>query len=351
MGRTSDQRRASKITKAALVVFLSWMATVTHWGIGASTARADEGSASKPKVEEGGEKLVDRIVAVVNSELILHSEVDEKVKTGHLVTVSEYPLDEKAPPYDRALEDEINFELIMQKAEDLEIEVDDAQVEAEIQSFLKTRNLNAEGLESALREQGMTYDTYKKDFKDQMILRKFQGHVIHPMVKVTDKDLETYFLKKTGTTADHIRVVLRHIITKIPEGASQTVIDGKLARANEAHEKLKHGMVFAEAARIYSDDEKARDSGGLMQPIKLIDLAESMRSQIEPLDVGGFTEPVKGPDGIHIFQLESRSFAGSDEFVRQKKQLEFELRTLELANQTRRWLAEQRRRSKLGFIK
>ena len=54
--------------------------------------------------------------------------------------------------------------------------------------------------------------------------------------------------------------------------------------------------------------------------------------------------------GFHIFFLEEKKFSGSREFLTQKKQLEFELRNLELANQTRRWLTEQRQKSKVEMV-
>ena len=87
-------------------------------------------STSSSAVE--GEVLVDRIVAVVDGHPILYSSVMDKVDKGPLVVVSEYPAEETSPPYERALQDAINFQLVMAKAKDLEIDVRDDEVEAEI---------------------------------------------------------------------------------------------------------------------------------------------------------------------------------------------------------------------------
>jgi len=297
------------------------------------------------------ETLVDRIVAIVDGYPILHSAVKQKVDKGPLVVVSDYPADENSQQWDRALQDAINFELVMSKAKDLEIDVRDDEVEAEIKSFLDSRGLGRDGLLQHLEGQGMSYEDYKEDFKDQMILRRFQGRVIHPLVKLTDKDVETYYLKKTGATSDLVELKLRQILFNVVATSAPDIIEAKRKLAQEVHQKLNDGMPFPDAVRVYSDDEKARETGGLMAGIHLRDMAPAIRTEVETLEAGQFTPPIRTAMGFHIFYLEEKQFSGSKEFATQKKQLEYELRTMELNNQTRRWLTEQRQRTKVEILK
>lgn len=299
---------------------------------------------------EAGETLVDRVAAVVDGHPILNSEVKTKVDKGPLVVVSEYPAVETSPPYDRALQDAINFELVLTKAKDLEIDVRDEEVEAEIKSFLESRGLTRDGLLEHLQQAGMTYTDYKRDFKDQMILRRFQGRVIKLQVKITDKDVETFYLKKAGATSDLVELVLRQILVILPSDASKEVAQEKLRKVQEAHQKLADGRPFAETAKLYSEEPNATESGGLMAPVKSKDLAASLRPAIEALEVGQFTAPVQTSLGYHVFFLEEKKFTGGQEFQKQKKQLEMELTTSELMAQTRRWLQEQRQKSKVEII-
>ena len=298
-----------------------------------------------------GDELIDRIVAVVDGRPILFSEVKAKVDKGPLVVVSSFPAADNAPQYDQALQDSINFELVLAKAKDLEIDVRDDEVESEIKSFLESRGLNRDGLLDHLKQAGMTYEDYKHDFKDQMILRRFQGRVISPLIKVTDKDVETYYLKKTaGTNNDMVELVLRQILVSVPSGASADVEEAKKKLAQEVHQKLADGMAFVEAVKIYSDEPGARQNGGLMAPVKASDLTAAIRTAVEPLEPGQFTQPVKSSLGYHLFALEEKKFAGSQEFQAKKKELEMELRNDELQSQTRRWLAEQRQKSKVEIL-
>ncbi len=299
---------------------------------------------------QSAETLIDRIVAVSDGVPILFTDVQEKVANGPLVVVSDYPADEQSPEFERALQDSINFELIMAKARELEIDVRDDEVEAEITSFLERGGLNREGLQKHLDSRGIRFEDYRNDFKDQMILRRFQGRVITPLVKITDKDVETYYLKKSGATSDLVELTLRQILIQVTATAAAEVIEAKRRLAQEVHQKLVDGMPFVDAVKIYSDDSAAREGGGLMKGIRLKDLNAQIRAEVENLDVNQFTPPVRTAMGFHLFYLEEKQFSGSQEFQAQKKQLEFELRGVELANQTRRWLTEQRQKSKVEVI-
>lgn len=297
------------------------------------------------------ETLVDRIVAIVDGYPVLYSEVQNKVQNGPLVVVSEYPATEAATAYEKALQDAVNFELIMQKARELEIDVRDEEVESEIQGFLQNRGLAKDGLLEFLAQNGQEYEDYKADFRDQMVLRRFQGRVISPLVKVTDKDVETYYLKKAGASNDMVKLTLRQILIKADPGAANDVLEAKRKLAEEVHQKLVGGMGFEDAVKIYSDDENARANGGLMAGIRLKDLAGSIRTEVEGLEESQFTVPLRTSLGFHIFYLQDKAFSSSAEFENQKKQLEFELRNVELVNQTRRWLSEQRQKSKVEILK
>jgi len=318
--------------------------TMTLALVPAAWAGEPAGNSGEPEV------LLDKVAAVVDGRPILYSDVKQKVDKGPLVVVSEFPLDESAAPYDRALQDAINFKLVLSRAKELELDVREDEVNEEIKGFLEARGLNREGLQDHLRQTGATFEDYKRDFKDQMILRKFQGRVIAPLIKITDKDVETYYLKRAGAAADLMELVLRQVLISVPSGAIPAVVEAKRRLASEVHQKITDGMQFVEAVKLYSDEASGRQSGGLMPPVRAKDLMTAIKTAVEVLDVGQFTQPVQTALGFHIFLLEEKKFAGSRDFQNKKRQLENELRTQELLDQTRHWLSEQRQRTKVEVL-
>jgi parvulin-like peptidyl-prolyl isomerase len=84
-----------------------------------------------------------------------------------------------------------------------------------------------------------------------------------------------------------------------------------------------------------------------MPAMKLSDLSANIRKEISPLAVGQVSKPIKVAGNFHIFKLEEKTFSGSDDYARSKRKLEFELRSLEIFDQTQKWIVDQRRRSKI----
>lgn len=333
MDRNCIRYRPSQYSKATVVAFLLFMSGMAY---------------STEKVSD--ETFVDGLAATVKSVPILHSEIQSKIERGQTVIISPYPAKEDASEFEKALQDQINFELILQRVDELELSVTESEIDSEISKFLSSRKLTLAGLQEALEQQGMTYEQYKEDFADQIVIRKFQGRVINPLIKITDKDLESYYLKRVGSTSENVSLKLRQIFIKTPSDSSDVVTEGKLDRAQEVYEKLKAGMDFGEAAKVFSDLPGATENGGAMAAIQLSDLSQQVRDVIAPLAEGEFTQPISTPAGYYIFFLEKRQFSGSSGFDKQKQRLEFELRSEELANQTQKWLVEQRRLSKIKII-
>lgn len=295
-------------------------------------------------------ELIDRLVAEVNGAAITLSEAKQKVDKGPLVEVSPFPSKEQDPPLQVAIQDLINKKLIMQKAEELEIEVTDAAVGEEIDRFMKGRNLTKEQLNSALAEQGMTYDQYREDFKTQMVMNQFQGREIVPQVKISDRDVQLYFLRTSGSAAENVRLVLRQLQISLPPDGVASVKEGKRNLVDKAYQELEGGMPFEQVVKIYSDNDEARKNGGLMSSLYVKDLAPLFQSAVKDLDEGKYSKPIETPVGYFIFYVEKKEFSGSEEYKKKKPELENALRQEEMARLLTRWIEGQRKKADIKIL-
>ncbi len=295
-------------------------------------------------------ELIDQLAAEVNGAAITLSEVKQKVDKGPLIEVSPFPAQEKDPPLQVAIQDLINKKLIMQKADELEIEVTDAQVTEEIDRFMKGRNLSKDQLTQALAEQGMTYDQYKEDFKTQMVMNQFQGREILPQVKISDRDIQLYYLRHSGSAAENVRLVLRQLQISLAPDAVASVKEGKKSLVDKAFQELEGGMSFEQVVKIYSDNDEARKTGGLMSPLYVKDLAPLFQSAVKDLDEGKYSKPIETPVGYFIFYVEKKEFSGSEEYKKQKAQLEGALRQEEMGRLLGRWIEGQRKKSDIKIL-
>ncbi len=295
----------------------------------------------------GAEELIEAVAAEVNGKPIMYSSVVQKKNSGFPISISYFPAQEDDSLYRKTLEDSINFELVRQKADEFEIQISDAEVDAQIDQTLASRGLGREGLSAQLSLAGMSMDEYRASVERQMIFRRFQGRVIRPQIRLTEKDIESYYLKKSAGGSRHVIVELSQILIKVPPDASNIIVEGKQKIVQDIRKKLSDGLEFAQAARLYSDEESARDTAGRMNPLNLNDFIEIIQRPVSQLEVGGITPPIKSEQGFHFFKLENKSFDGGDEFKRLKPQIETELMIAESERQTQKWLTEGRAKASI----
>ncbi len=296
------------------------------------------------------EQLIDRVVATADGRPILYSTVREKVARGPLVAISEFPADEQSTQYERALQDAINTQLILARAKDLDIEVSDEEADQEIARSLQERGQSKEGLLKHLQESGASYEDYRRDYRDILIQRKWQGRVIFPLIKITDKDVENYYLKKAGTAGDLLELELQQIVIDVPKDATDDMVEAKQRQALEVHQKLADGVAFEQVAKIYSDEPNAKTTGGSVQTVAAKELTPAIKVAVEGLEVGQFARPIQLAGSWRIFYLKNKKFAGGREFASQKARLQTELQQVEIMAQTRRWLAEERQKVRVVVV-
>lgn len=285
-------------------------------------------------------ELIDRIVADVNGHPITYSEVQSKVRKGVSVEISAYPLEGSQDPYVLALHDRINLELILQRAEELELSISDEELESEIEKFVQRRKLTKAGLKQALSQEGLTYEQYKNDWRKQMIISQFQGREILPSIKISDKDLEAYYLQNEGNLGESIRVHLRQIRIK---GSSEKLV-------NKVYNELQAGLSFEKGVMLYSDDLSSKKNGGLMPELLLKDLASVFQEPISKLEIRQFTSPIQVSGNTYFFYLENKQFAENDDFLKAKAQIKQRLRQEQIVNKTLNWIKSERRRSDVRLV-
>ena len=290
--------------------------------------------------------LVDRLAAEVDGIPITYNEVMDKVNKGARVLVSPYPAEENAPPYEVALRDLINTQLVMKKAVELDIEFTEEEIMKRIQENMQEQNLTMDQLIDLLKKEGVNFDDYRRDFKTQLIFSRLMGIFIFPQVQYTEKELETFYMRTNGITADNVKVDLQQIF--LPVDAA--TLKAKTALANSIIKKLDDGLSFADAVKQFSEPTDAASKGGAMPTVALKDLSGPFREALTPLEKGQHTKPIVTESGIYIFYVADKNLAKNEDFAKKRQELEYKFREEKAARQLNKWLAEQQLRSRIKII-
>jgi peptidyl-prolyl cis-trans isomerase SurA len=253
-----------------------------------------------PQDSNSGQQPIDRIVAVVEDEVILQSELNDAVAAIQQQYANQPG---QLPPIDvlrrQVLDRLILMKLQLQRADDQGIRVSDADVDQAVQAVAAQNKMSPDQLRAAVEQSGMSYAAYRQQLHDQLVVQKLHENVVRSSVSVTESEINN-LLNSPSYKAGEVH--LAHIQISIPGGASAADIDTAQKKAEQALAAIKGGMPFKAAAIRFSDAPDALDGGDLgwrrmdEVPPAFVDAISSLK----PGEVSGI---LHGPTGFHILQL------------------------------------------------
>jgi peptidyl-prolyl cis-trans isomerase SurA len=293
--------------------------------------------------------VVDRVVAVVNSTVVLESELRARLipVVGDVQGIQDPKERRRRFEKLRAqlLEEMVNEELIVQSAEEAKIEIESSEVDAAIDEIRKQNNLDEAGLAQALEQQGYTLSAYKQDLRRQLLRLRAVNQLVRPKVTVTDEDVRARYdaMQRRSEAVSAVR--LAHILVRVPEKASEQEIAVGRDRAAAAIQRVKAGEDFAKVAAEVSDDDSTKGGGGELGWFERGTMTPEWEAVVFGMDKGEVRGPVSGPQGLHVFLVQDVKRTDLKSFEDLKEQLRAELTRREMDKQTQQWIAELRKKA------
>ena len=247
-----------------------------------------------------GPQPLDRIVAVVNDDPILQSQLDQAVQTIQQQYAS-HP--DQLPPIDvlrrQVLDRLILMRLQVQKAEDDNIGISDADVDQAVAQVAQQNHMTPDQLRAAVEQNGSSFAAFRDQLADQLMAQKLHDQVVHDQVTVTDSEI-TNLLNSPSYKAGEVH--LAHIQISIPSGASAADIQAAENKAKQALDAIHKGMDFHAAAIRYSDAPDALDGGDLGWR-RMDEIPPAFADVIGSMKPGDVSSALRGPTGFHIIKL------------------------------------------------
>jgi peptidyl-prolyl cis-trans isomerase SurA len=262
----------------------------------------------------GAQDLIDRIAAVVNNEIILLSEVEEKIfiaqAQGQLAGVDSTEIQGIRK---QVLERLIEERLVVQRAESQGIRVETSEVMTKVDEAMESvrkrfptdaafkEALGAEGItETMLRER------YETDIRQELMGQRIVAREVRSKVAITPADVEAYYEKNKAEIPPrpdevHLAHVLAAPITPDREEAAQK-------RVAEARRRILAGEAFADVAREVSEDP-TRTRGGLLGRFGPGDLDPDFEAVVDTIPLNTLSVPTRTGFGYHVIEVLSREGA------------------------------------------
>lgn len=310
---------------------------------------------SQPQTQPKGAKrdhrpiVVDRVVAIVNDDVILNTEL--LMRAAPLIA----DLDSVSDPRERerrtkkivenTLDDMINEELMVQAAVDSKLEVKDKEIRDALDEIKRQNKLDDAGLEAALAQQGFTIASYKKDVRRQLLRMRAMSMLVRPRVSVTDEDIRARYDEMSRRSSAVSKVHLHHVLIALPDKPSEAQLTAAKAKAAEVIQRARAGESFEELAKQYSDDDSTSAAGGDLGMIEPGTIATEWEEVVFSMEKGEVRGPVSGPRGLHVFYVSELVKDDVKPFEEVKEQIRNELYRVEMDKQTRQWMDELRKKA------
>ncbi len=272
---------------------------------------------------------LDRVVAIVDEDVVLESEFNERKASILERLRGQYS---QLPP-DEVLNKQILEQLIVERIElglatRYEIEVDESQIDEAVNRVLQKNNLNLSQLEENLKQQGMTINRLRKQLRDEIAINDLRQGVMASRIKINDRDIHNFLASTDGKFATSADYRIGHILIAVASSASESEVAEKQALADSIYKQLNDGADFAQMAITHSKDQAALNGGDIGWR-KLAQLPELFANQMNNLPQGKVTRPFRSGAGFHILKNIEQKGAGK-QFVEQTHARHILIKTSEI---------------------
>ena len=257
----------------------------------------------------GQAEMVDRVVAVVNDEIITLSELDEEAEGIFQQIASSVPSEQVPDAIRQAREDILNTlidkKLIAQKAKAQNISVSEAEIDEAMERILTRTGMSREALLGKLTEQGVTEQVYRTTLESQILQNKLVSTDIHQKIIVTDDMILDYYDENyTSQMEEGAYYLLQIGFMPKSDGASSGSMEETRKRAERVYNLAKSGQDFRTLAQKFSDLPSSTD-GGDIGTFQLDEMAAFMKDAIASLKAGELSDIIQTPTGYQFYKVVS----------------------------------------------
>jgi len=264
---------------------------------------------------------IDGIAAIVNEEPITTVEVDKEYLQMQKEQ-EKLPAAEKMGLKSAALNRLVDKKLIDQKIRDLDIRVSDEEVKLSIEDVKKQNNIDQQALEKALAGQGLSFEQYKRQLKEQLERLRLMSQEVRSKIQVGEREIRDYYEANRAKFGAEEQFKARHIFFKVEKKGGAGELAKAEAVANEVLKEARAGKDFVELARKYSTDPAAARDGGDLGTFKKDDMVPEIGDTVAAMKPGEVSSLVLSPAGLHIIKLEERTQGAGKSFDEVKGEIE-----------------------------
>lgn len=300
-------------------------------------------------------KVVDRISAVVNDDIILLSELNssfgpylEKIKTYGYAPDKEQEMIFKAR--ESVLKQLIEGKLIDQEIKNSHITISEKEIDNAIERIKEANFYTAEDLNNALAQDGKTVEELRQNIREQILRKRLINFEVQSKIVITQDDINAFYDSHQELYGGTKKVYLKNILMQVPIGADEAEKRAVYVQMEEIHKKILDGERFEALSMAFSQAPQASE-GGDLGFFKMDVLAPKLQKAIEGLTAGEVTDILDTDQGYQIFLVHKIAREGAKSMEAASPEIEQTLFNEVVDKKFKAWLENLRNRSHIKIIR
>jgi peptidyl-prolyl cis-trans isomerase SurA len=255
-------------------------------------------------------EVVDKVVAVINDEVITLSELEEETAGLFRSIAKERPgepiLDTLEEAREVTLNSMIERRLIKQKAKRYNVTVTDEDIDTAYERMRNGMSLNPTEFRQKLEKSGLTEESYRNKLKSQILQSRLLSYDVRSKIIVTEEMILDYYDANYTSRVDKGSYYLLQMGFSWPETDDPKELAANKQETRDRTERVynlaKNGQDFNSLAEKFSDLPSASD-GGDIGIFTLDEMAPAMRDAVATLNPGELSKIIETPAGYQFFKL------------------------------------------------
>lgn len=245
---------------------------------------------------------LDRIVAVVDEDVIMESELEEQLGR---VRAALRQQGTQMPPT-AVLERQVMERLVLEKiqlqiADRSGIAVEDEALDRAVSDIAERNKLSVDQFKEILASEGYEFDRFREQIRQEIMIAKVRREEVDNRIKVSDSEIDNYLRNEQGGD-DELEYHLNHILVAVPGSATDEERRAAREKAEQAHARLEAGEDFQAVAISVSDGQQALEGGDLGWR-KGGEIPSLFADPVSTMEVGDISGIITSPSGFHIIKL------------------------------------------------
>lgn len=260
--------------------------------------------------------LLDRVVAVVNNDVIVESELRRRLDQVR----RNLARPGQALPPEQVLRDQVLDRMttdlaLLQRALEAGLQVDNQSLDRAIVRLAESNGLTVSALRDQLRAEGVSFETFREDIRDEITISRLRERDVENRLRISDSEIDA-FLESQGQSLKKVdEWQISQILIPLRSDASEQELQEATQRIKAWAEAVRKSEAsFAELARQHSKSPEAAQGGALGWRS-----AERMPSlffqAVKDLQAGDLTTPLRSGNGLHLLRVDDRRVAIGGELV------------------------------------